>query len=261
MKTRFRTTPWLAALVLIAAGANARAQAPAAPSAEEILDRSVRTQYGETPEGLKSYRIEGTFAVPMQGLRARMTILAKAPNKLFTVVDIPGMGKMEEGYDGQTAWAKDAMSGLRAKEGAEATMARFGAEFYGDLHWRTRYSKVERKTEEVVDGRKAWVLVLHADGLSPMTQWVDAETNLPIRSQMEHDSPQGRFVVALKYMDHRAIEVPGAGTWRMPFKHEQTAAGMTQEIVVEKFEPNVELDDAVFAMPEPAAPEAPEPPK
>lgn len=219
------------------------------PTAEAVLERAVKAQYGEKYSGLKSLRATGTFAIPAQGMSGKLTLLSKAPDKTRLSIELPGMGKIEEGSDGKIAWASDPMAGLREKTGTERTQALFSADFYGEANWRKRYKKVTFKGEETLDGRKVHVLTLEAEGLEPMTESFDAETGLPCRQQMTADTAQGKMPVDARLSDYRAIEGEAFGKIVMAYKNVQSVAAMSQEMVIDKFEPNVEIDDAVFAMP------------
>lgn len=241
----------LALLVLaLAAALPARAQAAAAPTAEEIMDKAAKAQYGEKYQGLTSYRAEGAFVVPAQGIRGKLTIQAKAPNRMYVRIEVPQLGVIEEGFDGTVAWARDPFSGLREKDGTELAQTRYTSEIWGDAEWRKRYKSVKLAGEKVVKDRKAWLIDLEVEGLPVLTQGFDQETFLTVWQRQTMEAPQGTFTAETIMSDFRALEGEAFGKLMMAFRSEMTSAMQVQEFVLEKVEPNVEIDDKIFAMPE-----------
>ena len=105
----------LAALAYLA-GAGVLAQ-EALPKGEAILDRYVEVTGGRPAyEELHSEIVEGTFELAGKGVTAKMTIYRKAPNNSLMVVDIPGIGKMQEGATGEIGWSNSAIQGPRIKD-------------------------------------------------------------------------------------------------------------------------------------------------
>ena len=57
--------------------------------------------------------------MPAQGISATMEVLHIYPNHVFTKVEIPGMGSMTSGFDGENAWSVNPMTGPRLSTGPE----------------------------------------------------------------------------------------------------------------------------------------------
>ncbi len=250
---RFARIPLAGALLLLAA-ATAGAQSPMPPTPEEILDRAAKAQFGDRIDGLKSYRVDGTYSFPADNLVGKLLVLVSAPNKSLSRIEFPGAGVYVSAFDGTTGWSRDP-SGYQTKAGAELAAIKFYAEVRGDSEWRKRYKKWTYRGEQIVDGRKAWLIELEPEGLPITIQGFDAETWLPIVMRSQTDTPEGSRIQETRWADYRAIEDPAFGRIMMAHRTTETTGDQTSVMVFEKVVANVEIDEAVFAPPE-AAPEA-----
>ncbi|MBI3098992.1 MAG: hypothetical protein HYY93_12235 [Planctomycetes bacterium] len=235
--------------IVMAGGLLLRAQETKSLTAEEIMDRSAKAQWGDKYKGLTSYRYELEVNFVAQGMKATVVATGKAPNKSHTVLEIPNMIKQEQAYDGQVAWARDSMQGLREKEDTELAEAKHDAWFYSDAEWRDHYKKVTLKREDMVDDRKVYVLELEIEGLEPRTHTIDAETFLPVSSTSTSESPQGTIEVETEYLEYKALEGEAWGKITMPWKVRQSAGGQVLDVQIKKAEGNVEVSDSLFSMP------------
>src|SRR6059058_5398927 len=80
------------------------------PKGETILDKYIEVTGGKAAYEKK--RTEVSTAVMEfvgKGVKTQMTSYHAAPNRSYTVVEIEGIGKMDEGSDGSVAWERSAM--------------------------------------------------------------------------------------------------------------------------------------------------------
>lgn len=218
---------------------------PTAPTVDQILDKYVQAIGGrEALEKITSWVIKQTLEISAMGLKAESETYAKAPNKTLTILNISGIGVIREGYDGQTAWSEDPMTGLREKSGVELAATVREADFHGALKIRQRYSKLELKGKEKVGDRETWVILATPAEGAPVKMYYDAQTGLLARTDTEEESPEGKFSVQTTVEDYR--EVDGV---KLPF----TSRGKTPiaNMVIKTFEvkSNVAIDDAKFKKP------------
>jgi outer membrane lipoprotein-sorting protein len=246
----------IATVILGAAVGVARVRAqsqevkPAAPAAlptiDQVLDNYVKALGGKAAiEKITSRVGKGTLELPSMGISASAEMFAKAPNKSATVIDVPGFGLVQEGFNGTVAWAQDPQSGLREKTGRELAQTKLDNDFYRDLRLKELYAKLEVKGKEKVNGRDAVVVVgIPAEG-SPDTMYFDAETWLLIRSDIERENPMGKVQVQVFVSDYR--EVDGLKT---PFSVRQVG-GPVGEVLIKltEIKHNVPIDDAKFNKP------------
>ena len=91
----------------------------ALPKAEKILDKFVEATGGKAAyEKIHNEKATGTFVG--KGVKGTVLNYKAEPNKMYTRVDLENIGAVEDGTDGDTAWALSALQGLtssKAKSG------------------------------------------------------------------------------------------------------------------------------------------------
>lgn len=177
------------------------------------------------------------------------TLYAKAPNKQASEMEISGVGKMLDGFDGQVGWSKNPFTGLRLKEGQELAKQKRDADFHRDLNLKTIYTNLTAKGTVKVDGADAAVLEAKptADSLERML--FDAKTGLLVRQESEYDMPEGRVLLQILFSDYRAVDglkYPYLMRFNMTLPG-QPAAEFS--IKVKEIKHDETIDDAKFAKP------------
>ncbi len=139
--------------------------ADASPSGEAIVDKYIEVTGGKAAYQKKHSEIStGVMEFTGKGVKANITIYVTAPNKSYSVVQIEGIGKMEEGTDGVIAWERSALKGPRIKTGEERAIAIRGATIQNDVHWRDFFTKAESTGVEPIDGHVCYRVVLDSQG-------------------------------------------------------------------------------------------------
>lgn len=228
--------------VLAAAGVFAQ---DALPKGEAILDRYVDVTGGRAAyEKLNSEIVEGTFELAGKGVTAKMTIYRKAPNNSLMVVDVPGVGKMQEGATGEIVWSNSAVQGPRLKAGEERVLSLFRAAFHNELEWRQFFQNVETTGVEEVEGQPCYrVRTTLKDG-PEMTQFYDRKTGLLIRITMTLKTQMGAIPSEFTLSDYR----DEAGILK-PHKAVTKILGQEMVMTFNSFLPNAEIDPARFEVP------------
>jgi hypothetical protein len=127
--------------------------ADALPSGEAILDKYIEVTGGKAAyEKKRTEMSTGVMEFTGKGVKAHLTSYHAAPNKSYSVVEIEGIGKMEEGCDGSVAWERSALKGPRVKTGEERAVSLRAATLHNDVLWREFFSKVESTGVEPIDG-------------------------------------------------------------------------------------------------------------
>jgi outer membrane lipoprotein-sorting protein len=217
--------PAALALVLFTSAAPARA-ADDLPKAETILDK-----YVEATGGLAAYDshhnevVTGTMEVASAHITGKLTSYHAAPVKMYTEIDIEGLGKMQDGTDGTVAWSLSAMQGAHLKDGDEKAMALRTARFAAEAHWRDDYPKVETVGLETVNGKPCYRVLLTPKQGSPITQYFDKATGLLEKLSATVKTPMGDVATESIVGDYRK-----EGGILVPHTMHQSAMG--QEIVV-----------------------------
>lgn len=215
------------------------------PRGEQVLDTYVEKAGGKAAfEKLKNRVTKGKIKFESMGVEGPFTIWQAEPNLMVIQVEAEGLGKMQEGFDGQIAWAMDAMQGARVKEGNERAEAMRQAIFNGELHWRKIYKKAETVAIENVNDKPAYkVLLTPAEG-NPTTAYYDTETGLLTKLNIIAEAPMGSIPVETFLSDYRPVD----GVL-VPHKLEQKVMQQNTTFIIESVEHNVEIPKTRFELP------------
>lgn len=231
----------LAIAVLILAPAALRA----APSAEELIKEHIKAIGGaDAAKKFKTRQMKGVIEIPAQSISADMTITSKAPDKQRTEVDIPGMGKIIEGYDGKVAWSQNPWTGLMEKTGGQLKQAQQQADFYRDVELLSRYTGWTVKGKETVDGKSAHVLEGKTKEGTTDVLYLDESTHLLLQLKAEAETEQGRMTVVSKMSDYRDVD-----GLKMPYSIKIEAGPGGFNMTVKEIKHGLELDDKLFTKP------------
>jgi len=222
-------------------------QKPAAglPTVDQILDKYVQALGGKAAiEKITSTASKGTFEIPAFGASGSAEIWEKAPNKTALMLDIPGFGVVQEGFNGTVGWSQDPQSGLREKSGAELESAKIDADFYKPLRLKQLYPKITVKRKDKLGDKDAYVLEATPASGSTETWYFDVTTGLLGRLDIERESPQGKISVQVFQEDYK--DVDGI---KIPHTVRQVSSAFTINIKLDQVKHNVAVDDAKFNKP------------
>jgi len=215
------------------------------PTADTILNKYLEATGGRAALEKRHNQVaHGSFELPSAGLRGTLTIYEAEPNKNRLVVDIPGIGKIEQGSDGQIAWENNPLQGPRIKEGVELTESLRDSTFNLPLVVRKIYSKIETTGAETTEGHDCYKIVLTPSSGNPTTEYYDKNSGLLIKTTATRSTAMGDITVEIVYDDYRKD-----GDVLAPHKTTQRAAGQEFQIVVDKVEVNVDLPKNIFDAP------------
>jgi outer membrane lipoprotein-sorting protein len=223
------------------------------PTLDQILDKFVESSGGKAAiEKVTSRQVKGTFDIPSMGASGTVEIFAKAPNKSYTVIDVPGFGTIQQGYDGTVAWEDNPMTGQRDLTGTELAARKRDVDFYRELHLKEIYPQMVVKGQEKVGERQVYLVEGTPPEGKPEKMFFDVENGQLIRMDAERESPQGTALVETYLEDYR--DVDGV---KVPFTMRQVNPMFSMTIKFSEVKNNVEIEDSKFSKakpPEPAAP-------
>ena len=164
----------------------------ALPPARQIVDKFVAAIGGEAAyRAVTSMRARGEMRIAAQGIRGDLEVYSARPAKALYRVTVPGVGKIEQGYDGKTAWTVSPVTGPELVSGKELAERADDAWFDGPLHQADRLRELTTVAAVEFDGRKSWkVRVVHNSGHEQI-EYFDVESGLLIGSEADQTSPQG----------------------------------------------------------------------
>ncbi len=229
----------------------AEAKAPEAtvagllPTIDQVLDKYVEALGGrQALEKITSLQIKGAFDLPAMGASGTLTVIAKAPNKWITIIDVQGFGVMQMGFDGTMAWDNNPMAGMRELTGKELAARIREATFNKELKIKELFRKVEVTGKEKVAEKDAYVVEATPAEGSVEKMYFDAESGLLVRLDAERESPQGSVMVETYLEDYK--DVDGV---KIPFTLKQVMPQFTVQTKFDEVKHNIEVEDAKFAKP------------
>jgi hypothetical protein len=230
---------------LVAVPGLVRAQSPALPTVDQILEKYVTALGGRAAIEKHTSRVStGTMEIPDAGMSGSIEVREKAPDKSLTVIQLPGLGLVREGADASGAWSEDPQTGVRDKAGNELADALRGAAFNPELRMKTLYKTMTVSGQETVGGRPSYVVLATPEAGSATRMYFDAESGLLVRQAGTRDTPQGPMDIDVFIDEYRVVDgVKEAVAIR------QVTSMFTLVVRLSDIKHNVALDDAIFKRP------------
>jgi hypothetical protein len=215
------------------------------PSAESLIRRCIEKEGGAAAmERSQTAIMTGTVEVIGRNISGAFEI-SQQGEKSYTKLDLPGIGKIEEGFDGTVAWEANLLQGTRLKEGdeLEATRRASRISMLGD--WKEYYKSATTKAEADVNGKPAWqVEMIPTKGHGAEQFYFDKDSGLLVKMTQTMPTGFGDIPVELTLGDYRPVD--GILT---PFLMNQSAMGQNMALHIEKVTYNAKIPPATFDLP------------
>ena len=223
--------------------AHATSQA-ALPTPAEVIARYVAVTGGEAAfASLTSRRAVGTFALPDLGITGGVTTLLRADGHALITIDVPGIGVVKQGMSDGIVWSLHPTDAPTMVGGGAAHTSRRSFALAPETTL-VGYRDVSIVGRVDVNGRPSYEMTLVSDAGVRETRFYDVETGLLVKSIGVLASDAGELTVTTFYSDYE-----DAAPIRVPMKVRQTMSGVSPEQTMAKVEHNVDLPDALFALP------------
>jgi hypothetical protein len=217
------------------------------PTIDQVLDKYIAAVGGrEAIKRITSRVIKGTCEMSAVGLIGTMTMLQKAPDKTLSIVDIPGFGAVQSGFDGNILWSQNPVAGLNEASGAALAAAKRDAEFYQELKLRDMFKKLMIRGKQQISGKDAYIVEAIPEEGKAETYFFDAESGLLVRHDAEIDSGQGAAMTENYYEDYKDLD----GV-KFPYTVRMVSPTTTIVMRFSEVKDNVEIEDSKFAKPAP----------
>jgi hypothetical protein len=216
------------------------------PAGDSLLQKYIdRSGGAEAYAKAKNMSMAGTVEMPAQNIKGTVTIYEEG-EKSYTAMEFAGIGKIEEGYDGATAWENSALQGPRILEGDEKISAKRAATLGLMRSWRDQYKSARTIGPDVVDGKAAWKVEMTPKEGRPETFYFDQDSGLLVRISAVFSTPLGDISTQSTMSDYRRVD--GILT---PFQMAENA--MNQNIVMKfsNISYNVTMAQNQFELPAP----------
>ena len=233
------------ALALLAASLPIFGADEALPSVETVYSHFIAATGGKAAYEARHSLVEhATIDFAKQGLKGSLTIYESAPDNYLGLTELPGIGKIATGSNGEVAWENTALQGPRIKQGVERADALREGAFNAPLYWQKLYAKAETTGSETVEGHDCYKVVLTPKEGKPMTEFYDKKTGLMIKTMATVTSQMGDVNAEILYDDYRKD-----GDVLSPHRMVNRAAQQEFVIQIDSVEVNPDLAKDRFDLP------------
>lgn len=225
-----------------------------AQTADEVIEKHITAIGGRAALAkIESRLMVGTFTLstPAGDISGPIEALNQRPNKSRTLInlDLSALGagaiRIDQRFDGTNGYELNSMQGDRPIGGSQLETMRSAIFPTQYLDYKERDATVELKGKEKIGERDAFQLIFTAKGGSPVRQYLDAETFLPVRQVVSVEVPgMGTLDQTSELSDMR--EIDGV---KLPFLVKSSSAAQSFSITVAKVEHNVKVDPTLFVKP------------
>ena len=220
------------ALVAVAAATSAAsAQSVALPPAATLVAKYADAVGGAAFMAAKSVVTKGGMSMPAAGINATFELVQLAPNQMSLVTEIPGMGKIEAGYDGTTAWSVDPMQGARILAGAELDQIKDEADRRGSIRSPEMFAAFETIADTTMNSERCYLVKLNWKSGRESYDCYSAATGLIVASKSVQKTAMGDIPVVTLFNDYKQFSGVSVAT-----KTTQEAMGQQQVLTVSSVE-------------------------
>ena len=214
------------------------------PTAKQVQDRYIEALGGKTAIAAQGARhILATVEIASQGISAPIEIFAAPPNKFYTVTNIPGLGEITSGYDGETAWSINPAVGPSIMDGKALEQLKQQTDMVGTLH-PEQYIESATVTRELEwEGKTCYEMKIKTKWGEEYTEYYAKDTGLLHGNMREQQSPMGALQATTISTDYKRF-----GGVLMAALVTVKVMGIEQVVRTETvdFEP---VPESVFALP------------
>ncbi|MCH1506355.1 MAG: outer membrane lipoprotein-sorting protein [Verrucomicrobiales bacterium] len=217
------------------------------PKAHEVLDKFIEASGGEDAfKKIKTRVAEGQMSLPAMGMKMKIKLSQKAPDKVHMEQGIEGLLSGKQGYDGETGWSEDSIQGFRKLSGAELAQLQRESNIRRELNLKADFPGMKLLPEVEIDGKKVSVIEATSKDDRKETWYFDQESHLMVKMEQTMTlGPQGELAVTITLKDYK--EVDGI---KLPMTSEVKNPAFTGVLTLSSVKHNVDLDDALFASPQ-----------
>lgn len=221
-----------------------------AQSVDDIIGKYFEAMGGkEKLDAIKSLRMHmSMMAGPME---IPIEINIKKPNKMYTTVTVQGMN-MRTGFDGNAGWAINPFQGdtvPHKMSEEELREAQDQADLNGPLYdYQKKGNTVELMGKEDMEGSEVYKLKIIKKSGDVEYYFLDASSYYLLKSISKKNFQGKEIESETIFSDYK--ELPGTGVI-MAYAMEARQVGESegQKMTITSIEPNLEMEDTMFAMP------------
>ncbi len=209
----------------------------------KVIDKHVEAIGGrDLIMSIESMRTKGTIEIPMAGMTGQMEVFAAKPGKMAMVMELPGFGKTETGFDGEYGWSTDPMQGPRLMGDDEIGDMREQSDPNAAAKHRELYKVIEHAGEVDFKNQKAHKIRLVRDDRERF-EYYSVESGLLIGQESVQASPMGDIKMVTQLSDYKEFD-----GMKVPTKMTQEMGPQRFVITISEVSIN-DVEDGVFERP------------
>ncbi|MGH9409370.1 MAG: hypothetical protein ACRD1V_07930 [Vicinamibacterales bacterium] len=215
------------------------------PDARGLIDKYIKAIGGrDAILSHKSEHAQGTFSIAGSGMSGTIEMYGAAdPNRVLLKVSVPGIGDIQNGFDGSHGWSINPATGPMLQVGRELDQAKYDSDFYSELRDPKVFPVVKTIEKADFEGRPCYKVSLErVDGVNDF-DFYDASTGLRAGYLNKRETPMGEVESTSVESDYKKF-----GNLLQPTTLVQRAAGVEQKITLESLDYD-KVDASVFALP------------
>lgn len=234
----------LALTLLSASPRDVQGQGAALPPAKELIAKAAAaTNSASVMAKYQSVRTKGRFEMPAQGVSGDLEIAQARPNRTMMRINISGIGMIENGFDGTTAWQINPMQGPRIMTGKELDAVREESSFGASSRMGPNVASAETLERTEMNGEACYkVKVVWKSGRETFDCYSVA-SGLLVATVAKQESPMGTVEVTNLVSDYKDF-----GGQKIATRLTQQAMGQEQVLVLTSVDYDAAPDSA-FRMP------------
>jgi hypothetical protein len=192
-------------VLLLALCLNTEAQEGSLPSAESIMDKYVEVTGGfEAYDKISSRCTKSELNV--WGTIIKVVKYQKKPNLAYELMEVPFMGKIENGTDGNTVWAISKKTGVLIQEGKDRDQFLSDTWFDQFVYWRNSFISVKYIGIVKVNDLDCYEIEAFPANLGATKIFYQINTGLILKTEMPFNSAFKEIKVESFLSDYRNID-------------------------------------------------------
>ena len=213
------------------------------PTASDIFTKSIEAIGGEAAIRKHTSMVtKGTLSMPAAGMSGKLEIITLAPNKILTLMEFPGVGKITQGFDGTVGWSMNPMQGPSLIEGSMLEELKKSSDMYKDLDPSKIWSKAETKGAVNFGGVPCYEIAV-TGGPGDGALYYEIQSGLTRGMMLTVETPMGKMPSTTMMSDYKEFDGVKIAT-----RTDVEAMNMKQVLVVDSVDYK-SIDPAIFNLP------------
>ena len=221
-----------------------QAQAEKLPPAKDLITKFVAAT-NAVPVMAKhsSVKTTGKFEMAAAGVAGDLEISQARPNKTVMRISLAGMGQIEQGFDGTTAWSVNPMQGPRILSGKELDQVREESSFGASSRQGPNVASAETVEKTTMNNEACYKVKMVWKSGRETFDCYSVASGLLIASVAKQESPMGTVDVTNLISDYKDF-----GGQKVATRLTQQVMGQEQVLTISNVEYDA-ADTAKFEMP------------